>query len=84
MSTTDLTQMYQWFHYTSELLEGSSIPGPPSDHSGKKDTFYMMASDYTGADSKPADATTTLLSPNLIGSEHPVECFGFWFYFGVG
>lgn len=63
-------------------LEGEAIPGPPSDHLDNRERYFAIASNMLPSDS-PADSTADLISPYIIGTEHPKECFKFWFYFGV-
>jgi hypothetical protein len=48
-----------------------------------KDKRFMMASDQVGGSEGMAGARTELKSPIFKGNEHPLECFSFWFYFGV-
>ena len=66
--------------YTAKQLKNQDIPGPDGDYQDLTDKRFMMASDHVGG---KADARTELKSPVFKGNEHPLECFSFWFYFGV-
>ena len=72
--------LYIWTQYTSLGLQEESIPGPDGDYQDLKDKGFIMASDHVGG---KAGARTELKSPVFKGNEHPLECFSFWFYFGV-
>ena len=74
---------YTWQRNSSvNFEEGADIPAPPSDHRNDRDKKYILASGMYPPDA-PTDATADLLSPYLLGKDHPNECFGFWVYFGV-
>jgi hypothetical protein len=72
--------LYLWTQYTSFGLQEEDIPGPDGDYQDLKDKRFIMASDHVGG---KAGARTELKSPVFKGNEHPLECFSFWFYFGV-
>ena len=55
---------------------------PSGDHNAEKNKFFAIASGMLPPDS-PQDATAALISPYLVVSDHPKECFGFWVYFAV-
>ena len=55
---------------------------PLGDHNAEKNKFFAIASGMLPPDS-PQDATAALISPYLVVSDHPKECFGFWVYFAV-
>ena len=73
---------YAWFRNTSNDLESAGLQGPSQDHNAEKDKFFAIASGMLPPDS-PQDATAALISPYLVASVHPKECFGFWIYFAV-
>lgn len=81
--STDPDSMYNWFHGTAESLEASSVPSPPYDYHEDKTKYFMIASDHLGS-TAPAESFTILESPIFLGRDHPIECYSFWFYFGVG
>ena len=54
----------------------------PCDKGGKGDTFFMIAANEN-ENGEGADEYAELRSPFFKSIEHPVECFSFWFYFGV-
>ena len=43
----------------------------------------MIASDHMAGDESTGNARTELKSPLFEGNQHPLECFSFWFTFGV-
>ena len=75
--------LYIWTQYTSLGLQEESIPGPDGDYQDLKDKVFIMASDHVGGAEGIAGARTELKSPIFKGNEHPLECFSFWFFFGV-
>ena len=56
-------------------------PGPDVDYQGKVDKMFMIASLDREASVK--NEIARFRSPEFISSEHPVECFHFWFNFGM-
>ena len=64
-------------------MQNQDIPGPDGDYHDLTDKRFMMASDHVGGAEGMAGARTELKSPIFKGNEHPLECFSFWFYFGV-
>ena len=80
-SEVDVTpDPYIWTQCTAFGLQEEDIPGPDGDYQDLKDKRFIMASDHAGG---KAGARTELKSPVFKGNEHPLECFSFWFYFGV-
>ena len=73
---------YSWQRNNSVNFEFAALPAPPSDHRDDRERNYILASGMFPPDA-PSDATADLLSPYLLGKDHPNECFGFWVYFGV-
>lgn len=74
--------IHRWERMSSNQLEELNRPGPTGDIEGHSDTFFMIASNYKEGDEGPEIAVATLKSPLFKRSEHPKECFAFWFYFG--
>ena len=61
-----------------------SHPRPDGDYHGEKNTFFLYAGDkIAGTNSTGTGLSATLRSPDFLVEEHPLECFSFWFYFGV-
>ena len=55
--------------------------GPDEDLEGNKDKFFMIAS--KSKDSGTDNQVAMLRSPLFESKDHPIECFSFWYYFGV-
>ena len=84
VSTDDTApSLYMWKRYNSKELEENSIPGPSGDYADLKDRYYMIASDLLAGNEGLQGAVTQLKSPLFNAGEHPLECFAFWFFFGV-
>ena len=56
-------------------------PGPNNDYQGKDDKFFMIASQEKDAGNQ--NQIARFRSPKFKKDEHPVECFSFWFNFGL-
>lgn len=83
MATNDESNLYRWFRETANGLEFEHVPAPPEDHNDYSDTYFMIASDHLAGSSSAEGLETQLISPVFEGKVHPIECFSFWFYFGV-
>ena len=59
-----------------------TIPGPPSDAYNHKDGIYIIASNMMAVDAAK-NSKAKILSPWLIGKQHPEVCFSFLVYFSV-
>ena len=46
-------------------------------------TYFMIASNIDDGGEHPEIAVANLKSPAFKTSQHPLECFAFWFYFSV-
>ena len=76
--------LYKWQRRTANSLINNDLPGPDADYHDVKDTYFLYAGDkLAGTNSTGTGLTATLRSPDFIVEEHPLECFSFWFYFGV-
>ena len=64
-------------------LEQGGIPGPSSDYANENNRYYMIASDLLAGNEGLQGAVSQLKSPLFKAGEHPLECFAFWFFFGV-
>ena len=74
--------LYKWQRRTVGGLE--NFPRPDGDYHGEKNTFFLYAGDkIAGSNSTGTGLSATLRSPDFLVEEHPLECFSFWFYFGV-
>ena len=83
ITTDDSSNNYKWARVTSKWLLESNIPGPEVDYQNQNNRNFMFASDHVAGEEGTSDARTELKSPLFKGNEHPLECFSFWFYFGV-
>ena len=72
--------MHKWQRKTANEI-GDGL-GPDQDKDGMFDTYFMIASNQNEPE-QGVDAFAELRSPFFKSTEHPVECFSFWFYFGV-
>ena len=73
---------FGWKKFTSNELENSEIPGPPTDMSNNKDGHYILASNKIAINAGE-NAKAKFLSPYLIGKQHVEECFQFLVYLSV-
>ena len=64
-------------------LNDNNIPGPSGDYHDQMNKLFMIASDFVAGPDSLERAATILTSPDFLVEEHPIECFNFWFYFGV-
>ena len=63
-----------------EELSGESRAGPDTTFDGDLANHFAIAGNI--GDSAD-EGFASLKSPFFESFEHPVECFSFWFYFGV-
>jgi hypothetical protein len=73
---------YSLFRSTSQQLAEQGILGPDGDYDNNKDKFFVITSNYQAQEVLP-ETVAYLQSPTFMASEHPVECFSFFFFFGV-
>ena len=77
-------EKYKWDRKTEDQLVADNIPGPLNgDYHDEKNKFFMIASDFVAGQDSFEGAKTIIKSPDFLVEEHPIECFNFWFYFGV-
>ena len=75
--------IHKWERMSADQLMAENRPGPNADNFGKTDTYFMLASNFQqDGNEGPEIVVASLKSPWIKVSEHPVECFAFWFYFG--
>ena len=76
--------LYKWKRKTVNALNNGHLPAPAGDYLNDKTKFFMYAGDkIAGENSTENGVITVLKSPEFKVEEHPIECFSFWFYFGV-
>ena len=71
--------------YRFERINANQVgdnPGPNVDYEGKNDKYFMLASG-TRDDVDNDNQLARFRSPEFDRDKHPVECFSFWFNFGV-
>ena len=74
--------LYKWVRKTIENLGNNDYPRPDVNINDQSE--YFVYAGYKMAGSNSTDkATAVMASPNFLVEEHPLECFHFWFYFGV-
>ena len=71
---------HKWERKTVEELSGESRAGPDTTFDGDLANHFAIAGNI--GDSAD-EGFASLKSPFFESFEHPVECFSFWFYFGV-
>ena len=77
-------EKYKWQRKNTNQLNNNNIPGPPNgDYHDEKNKFFLIASDHVAGEGSVERAATILISPDFLVAEHPLECFNFWFFFGV-
>ena len=76
---------FMFRRHSANQLENFNMTGPDQDYQGEKTGRFMIASIYrdNAAVESLEDDRARLRSPIYNSSEHPVECFNFWFNFGV-
>ena len=73
---------FMFHRHSANQLENSNMTGPDQDYQGEKKGRFMIAS-IDRDNSTIENEIAWLRSPIYNSSEHPVECFNFWFNFGV-
>jgi hypothetical protein len=73
-----------WTRQSVNNLNNANLPGPPGDYLNDQATMFLYAGDKHAGENSTGNAVMTVLtSPEFLVEEHPIECFSFWFYFGV-
>ena len=76
--------IHRWERHTATELQEQNRPGPIGDLGGDPSTYFMIASNSNDDGGEhPEIAVANLKSPLFKSTEHSLECFAFWFYFGV-
>jgi hypothetical protein len=75
-------KLYKWSRKKSEQLGNNDLPGPDGSVNAES-TFFMYAGHKIAGINSTNGVTATLKSPDFVIEEHPLECYSFWFYFGV-
>ena len=75
-------KLYKFSRKKSEQLGNQDLPGPDGSVNDES-TFFMYAGHKMAGINSTNGVTATLKSPDFVIEEHPLECFSFWFYFGV-
>ena len=70
---------HKWVRLTG--TEVGENPGPDGDLNGDSNKYFVLASNFEESQSETSSAV--LESPYFKSTEHPYECFNFYFYFGV-
>ena len=75
-------KLYKFSRKKSEQLGNQDLPGPDGSVNAESIWFMYAGHKMAGINSTNG-VTATLKSPDFVIEEHPLECFSFWFYFGV-
>ena len=71
-----------WKRHNAKQLGNGNIPGPEMDHNDNQEGFFVVTQNLN-SDDHGQFQIANLKSPLLKASEHPIECFCFWYKFGV-
>ena len=63
-------------------LSNNGYPAPEVGVNLDSEWFLYAGQKIAGVNSS-SGVTASIKSPDFIIEEHPLECFSFWFYFGV-
>ena len=84
---------FKWDLTNGESLSNSETPGPELDFNNNKEAIFLIAHDnkkeylftdnVTSHNEKAEDIFTMLVSPQYSAKDHPLECFQFWYFYGV-
>ena len=75
--------LYKWQRKTINSLVNNEFPGPDTNLNDESQYFVYAGFKIAGPNSTGDGVTAVLASPDFLVEEHPLECFHFWFYFGV-
>ena len=75
-------KLYKFSRKKSEQLGNQDLPGPDGSVNDES-TFFMYAGHKMAGINSTNGVTAQLKSPDFVIEEHPLECFSFWFFFGV-
>ena len=75
-------KLYKWQRKSISSLGNDDFPGPDGNVNTESEKFMYAGHKLAGVNSTEG-AFATLKSPDFVIEEHPLECFSFWFYFGV-
>ena len=85
VSTTDPDKIFNWIRTNGESIMNSETPGPEFDHDNNRTRFFMFTDkidqkeDYESKE----EIFTTITSPVYSAKDFPLECFTFYYFFGV-
>ena len=71
---------HKWLRRTGNEI--ADEPGPDADFQGNNEKYFLIATN-NGKTDDVESSEADLRSPYLNSTEHPYECFSFWFQFGV-
>ena len=81
LNSVDSKGNYQWTRTTPEELQNNGIIGPDLDYNGHTNGHFMIATD--AGKGRDEVAVAEMRSPIFNSTQHPKECFHFWFYFEI-
>ena len=84
---------FKWDLTNGESLSNSETAGPEFDYNNNKEAIFLIAHDnkkeyfatanITSHNEKAEEIFTMLVSPQYSAKDHPLECFQFWYFYGV-
>ena len=85
VSTTDPDKIFNWIRTNGESIMNSETPGPEFDHDNNRTRFFMFTDkiDQNEDYETKEEIFTTITSPVYSAKDFPLECFTFYYFFGV-
>ena len=80
---TALSPEFKYRRETAKGIQDAGYEGPPDDHEGRNDKYFVYARGEGDAKSGLTAGEVALESPAFSQPEHPVECLEFYYYLKV-
>ena len=74
---------FRWERHTADSLEAAEVDGPPADHDGEKDKYFVYSNGGGTPASRLSEDVASIESQGFNVDEHPVECLRFYYYLKV-
>ena len=78
----DGLHFWKWTRGTSKSFQEENVPSPEASYDNEAEGHFIIASNII-AEQSEENTETDIISPIFKSSEHPVECFAFYYNFGV-
>ena len=72
---------FLWNRTNAQDIKADEKVGPETDHLNSETGYFVLVN--SNLEIKDPPMTTELVSPMLIGNQHPKECLAFWFIITV-